>query len=91
MLNRVFWTDAQANSVRREAGCGSKWKGPGSCDEYPFASTLQGGYGAQIMGVPGTEQRTQAGEISGFYRRNKIADGRMFLVYVVNVSYHDGE
>ncbi|MGW6306069.1 NucA/NucB deoxyribonuclease domain-containing protein [Streptomyces niveus] len=52
---------------RELAGCGkSVWNGPQSCDEYPFASTFEGGIGAQTMGVPVAEQRTQFRDLGKF-------------------------
>jgi len=44
----------------------NKWT---SCDEYPFASTVQGGSGSIVRGVTVSENRTQGGELSAFYRR----------------------
>jgi hypothetical protein len=40
-----------------------------SCDEYPYASTLEGGANASTMGVPPAEQSTQGGVLSIFYDR----------------------
>ncbi len=63
---------------RREA-CGN-FKGPDSCDEYPFASTYEGGRGASVRGVPVSEQFIQGGVISAFYNLNGIPDGGQFRV-----------
>ncbi|EIM86062.1 uncharacterized protein STEHIDRAFT_111606 [Stereum hirsutum FP-91666 SS1] len=53
-----------------------------SCDEYPFASTLEGQLAAQDAAatrcVPRGENSSQGGKISGFYRN--IADGTQFTV-----------
>jgi hypothetical protein len=38
-----------------------------SCDEYPFASTVQGGVGASVRKVPLVEQFSQGGTLSIFY------------------------
>jgi len=38
-----------------------------SCDEYPFASTIEGGGYATVRNVSLTEQFVQGGEISSFY------------------------
>lgn len=54
-----------------------------SCDEYPFASTQQGGAGASIRAVPLTEQAIQGGHISVFYRVNGITNGTQFRVQVL--------
>ena len=59
---------------------------PGVCDEYPFASTLQGGllnYNAgwvSLRLVPIQEGRAQAVLLSSFYRKNKLNSvGKPFL------------
>jgi hypothetical protein len=56
--------------------------GEQSPDEYPFASTYEGGSGAQVLGVPLAEQRIQGGSLSRFYQQNNIGDGDQFLVRV---------
>jgi Deoxyribonuclease NucA/NucB len=67
---------------RRPGACRG-WRGPGSCDEYPFASTIEGGPGkASIAGVPVQEQRRQGGDLAGFYRRHRIGNGDPFVVVV---------
>ncbi|MBV9449116.1 MAG: hypothetical protein JO345_24780 [Streptosporangiaceae bacterium] len=60
---------------------------PGSCDEYPFATTLEGAsrtqkpdWGTAI--VPPSEQSAQGGYISSFYQANRILDGDAFWVAV---------
>lgn len=54
-----------------------------SCDEYPFASTAQGGRGASTRGVPPREQNIQGGIISSFYRVYSIQNGGRFRVRVL--------
>ena len=49
-----------------------------SCDEYPFASSNQGGAGAQIMIVPLIENNVQGGQLAGFYNANNIGNGGAF-------------
>jgi hypothetical protein len=67
---------------RRPGACRG-WRGPGSCDEYPFASTYEGGPGrSSIAGVPAKEQATQGGDLIGFYTRNRIGNGDAFVVVV---------
>jgi hypothetical protein len=67
---------------RRPGACRG-WRGPGSCDEYPFASTIEGGPGkASIAGVPLWEQRRQGGDLLAFYRRHRIGNGDAFVVVV---------
>jgi hypothetical protein len=68
--------------VNRNAACpDGKYAGTGlSCDEYPYASTAQGGAGASTAPVPIREQRVQGGELGGFYRN--LAPGQNFCVEV---------
>jgi Deoxyribonuclease NucA/NucB len=71
---------------KRRAECGDE---PplgfgGTCDEYPFASTAEGGAGASTMGVDAVQNRSQGGYLSGFYERAKLKDGYQFYVYVIN-------
>ena len=67
---------------RRPGACRG-WRGPGSCDEYPFASTAEGGPGkASIASVPLWEQRRQGGDLLAFYRRHRIGNGDAFVVVV---------
>jgi deoxyribonuclease NucA/NucB len=78
ILHRVLPTPRN----RRPGACRG-WRGPGSCDEYPFASTYEGGPGkASIAGVPLREQRRQGGDLAGFYRRHRIGNGDAFVVVV---------
>jgi Deoxyribonuclease NucA/NucB len=80
VLTRASGARQRAN---RQAACGH-WR-PGSrlsCDEYPFASTLQGGRGASIAGVPKVEQRRQGGALRAFYAKQRVRVGDQFLVVV---------
>jgi RHS repeat-associated protein len=49
-------------------------------DEYPFASTYEGGAGASVRIVPAGENRLQGLQIAHFYFRNQIRDGDKFKV-----------
>lgn len=56
-----------------QAACGQyntrRPPGPNnSCDEYPFATTVEGGANATCAGVPAIEQRRQGGIMSNFYQ-----------------------
>ncbi|WP_188282646.1 FG-GAP-like repeat-containing protein [Streptomyces sp. CBMA29] len=92
-----FLLTASRSTVVRDinrtlSGC-DRWKeqhkGTGirvrSCDEYPFASTLEGGIGAKIKDVPRAENNTQGGLMSGFLSANRMVRGDQFLVAVINV------
>ncbi len=50
------------------------------CDEYPFASTYQGGAGASASLVPKLENRRQGGQLSDFYQRYNLTNGSQFVV-----------
>ena len=74
---------------RREACKGPFAGGPGpSPDEYPFASSQQGGAfnDVHVWGVPLSEQHSQGGTISSFYRREALTSGQGFTVEIVDTS-----
>lgn len=78
------------DTTRRDIVCGStfvrRYPGIGSCDEYPFASSLEGGdFGgllARTEEVHGSEQDCQGGTIRGAYRRYNIAEGDEYIVLI---------
>jgi len=51
-----------------------------SCDEFPFASTREGGAGSCTVNVPLSEQRSQGGQLSSFYRNNGVRFGDTITV-----------
>ncbi|EMD85672.1 hypothetical protein COCC4DRAFT_54290 [Bipolaris maydis ATCC 48331] len=53
-----------------------------SCDEYPFASTHEGGAGAILRCVVDTDNDSEGGQLGNFYK--KINDGDQFDIFVVN-------
>ena len=53
---------------------------PLSRDEYPFASSVEGGAGAWVGHVPASQQNSQGGILSNFFRRNKIKPGDKYRV-----------
>jgi len=59
----------------------------GSPDEYPFASTYEGGKPTKgsVAGVPVHEQRVQGGTMSRFYQKYGLGDGDKFQVDVKNI------
>jgi deoxyribonuclease NucA/NucB len=80
VLTRASGARQRAN---RQAACGHWPRGSRlSCDEYPFASTLEGGRGASIAGVPRVEQRRQGGALRAFYAKERVRVGDRFLVVV---------
>jgi hypothetical protein len=52
------------------------------CDEYPFASTLEGGSNASIWLVPEKENQRQGGDLSAFILLNNLKAGDRFRVEV---------
>ncbi|MFD4862894.1 NucA/NucB deoxyribonuclease domain-containing protein [Streptomyces atratus] len=58
-----------------------------SCDEYPFATTKEGGTKLPasqrgIKFVPDKEQDTQGGRVSGFKKQYRVLDGDAFYVAI---------
>ncbi len=82
LLNRIAGNDALRRSNSRAACRNFVPAAPPntSCDEYPFASTYQGGAGSSTRAVPLTEQRIQGGTISSFYQNRNIPDRGQFMV-----------
>ena len=70
--------DGQSDARRRAAGCVSptpcrngKMATPGpdedTCDEYPFASVVEGGSGAILRCTSSDENTAEGSRLSGFY------------------------
>jgi hypothetical protein len=53
---------------------------PLSRDEYPFATSLEGGAGSWVGHVPASQQNSQGGILSNFFRRNQIKPGDKYRV-----------
>jgi RHS repeat-associated protein len=53
-------------------------------DEYPYASTQEGGAGAYTAFVPRSEQGVQGATIGNFYRQFSIQPGDQFRVVVID-------
>jgi hypothetical protein len=51
-----------------------------SCDEYPFASTQEGGSTSRIAWVPLAENNTQGNTLIDFYRKSRVMTGDAFYV-----------
>ena len=71
-------------TANRSAACKGfvKTRPDGSCDEYPFASTNEGGLGASAREVPLGEQRSQGGTLCGCYSSERIGNGDPFAAVV---------
>lgn len=73
------------NTNNRNAACRLQPipRPPGQqCDEYPFASTYEGGATASAVLVPGGENQSQGGSLSKFYASNNLQKGSRFQVMV---------
>jgi RHS repeat-associated protein len=82
-LNRITDT-ALRDRQRRDALRGHAPAPEGqSLDEYPFASTSQGGAGSNVRAVPREEQNYQGGVLSRFYQDHGVGDGDPFHVRFV--------
>lgn len=55
-----------------------------SLDEYPYASTMEGGAGSHVAPVPKTEQQTQAGDLGGLIVTNDLKTGDKILVIPIS-------
>ncbi|KAL5044254.1 hypothetical protein BDW71DRAFT_186294 [Aspergillus fruticulosus] len=53
-----------------------------SCDEFPFASTREGGSGARLRCVDSTENSSEGGQLASFY--GTINDGDTFGITIEN-------
>ncbi|KAH7317223.1 hypothetical protein BKA65DRAFT_541969 [Rhexocercosporidium sp. MPI-PUGE-AT-0058] len=60
---------------------------PTSCDEYPFASTVEGGTGAHKSCVVGFQNSLQGGKLGPFM--SKLAYGQQFIVRIVGIQCAD--
>lgn len=79
-LSRV--SPAQAGKNRAVACKGFHPPPPYSCDEFPYASTAQGGKGAAVQKVLLTENTAQGGNLGAFYNANRLFYGEKFHVKV---------
>lgn len=77
-----------SDEARRAATCGPRLfdarYDDGSCDEYPFASSTEGGAGARTEEVPLREQRCQGGQMRSSYVKADIGTGDAFVVVIAN-------
>jgi RHS repeat-associated protein len=84
VLNRAV--DPLQEAANRAVACGRG--SPVSCDEYPFASTMQGGASGlpySTATVDLSEQFKQGALIRNFYSSNDVCRGCAFAVQPINV------
>lgn len=80
-LTRV--SPSQADKNRAAACKGFKKRNPtDSCDEFPYASTAQGGAGAAQEHVNVSENKGQGGNLGGFYNANRLFYGENFHIKI---------
>ncbi|MFD1034604.1 NucA/NucB deoxyribonuclease domain-containing protein [Sphingomonas hankookensis] len=83
ILNRLVGRDA-IRAQRADALAGQAKPPTGySLDEFPFASSKQGGAGARVVPVPVGEQNVQGGMLSSFYQKHGITHGDPYRVIVI--------
>lgn len=81
-------SDPRRVAQRRGRACrniGERPEGQ-NCDEYPFATTEEGGEGARVVLVPKRENSSQGGRLGAFYKSNNIENGDRFRVTTNNCS-----
>ncbi|KAH8799394.1 deoxyribonuclease NucA/NucB-domain-containing protein [Xylogone sp. PMI_703] len=78
---------------RRRSGCANApctfvpWAMPGTvCDEFPFASAVEGGAGAAQRCIPTVESTTQGLLLANYINGARIAVGGTYQVFLQNVN-----
>lgn len=83
--------DSSRAAANRKSAYGGYRAGSGrSMDEYPFASTAEGGYGADVRAVPRRENSIQGAQLSNFYRKNGMQQGDKYRVDVEHIRKQVG-
>lgn len=75
--DKVFAALNRANATRNVPRLLSR-------DEYPFASTLEGGSSTWVGHIPASQNSAQGGLLGAFYKRYGLRAGDRFTVSVVN-------
>ncbi|XP_028406380.1 uncharacterized protein LOC114528860 [Dendronephthya gigantea] len=83
-LTRITDKD-QIQQNRVDSGCTKYgWRPPGyNIDEYPFASSAQGGKGAVLREVPIRENSSQGGQLAQFYKKYDINHGDSYDIELI--------
>jgi hypothetical protein len=79
-LTRCPSAQAKINRAAAVRGFGSAF--PNTWDEYPFASSVQGGSFTSVSPVPLWQNCVQGGIISACYKIEKIKPGMDYFVVV---------
>lgn len=83
----TYLADRTRQRANRQAVCGNFQHLPGgSCDEYPFASTHQGGNPAttSVEDVLLDDNTTAGGRLGNSYQTNRLLDGERFWVVITS-------
>ena len=72
----------RASCPRRLVRAFRRQRPDGSCDEYPFASSLQGGSGSSVANVAQRENYSQGGQLGVFYDRERILANDAYWVAI---------
>lgn len=84
----TYDSDKSRQRMRRAQACGGVVrKMPMSCDEYPFASSFEGGTGASTMVVPFTENSAQGRAMARCVSRFKMTTGTKYWVVLNPLSF----
>ncbi len=76
-------TPQQIRANRRTACKGFKLRSSNdSCDEFPYASTVQGGHGAAREHVSKRENKAQGGNLVGFFNASRLHYSEKFRIVV---------
>jgi len=73
--------DAKTAAANRAANA-ALYHGGSAMEEFPFASTAQGGPGAYLTQVPIAEQRAQGLLLANFYRQFGVQPGDPFAIWI---------
>lgn len=79
-------THRAATACKSPNRCANNPSDSNSCDEYPYASSQEGGAGSVTRCVPATENSRQGGTLSSFYTNNAIEDGDAYNVAFAGTS-----
>jgi hypothetical protein len=77
--NRRF-TSIYYNKKYGNASQYSRFGSEAEWDEYPYSSTLQGGFGATLGSIKASENFTAGLKLNNFYNTKKVLPGCSFLV-----------
>lgn len=79
--------DAKKNRYESQKAIRKKRGGPDKgfdYDEFPYASTKQGGKGAYIKQVPSEVNQAAGRDLAKFYRENNIKPGDQFDIIIID-------